>query len=223
MNKEIYLVSGKQDESFRIFRTRIFDIASEFTKLFQPAALKFTITEEVPPRFSVIPFMNRKMAAISVYRENEGPVESLKTIEGFYGAYKVKQALPVSYIKDWQDGERTPGACLLTLFSKKKNIDYDTFIERWHNGHTSLSLRIHPLWNYVRNVVYEQISGHRVCFDGIVEEQVRNAAELLNPFKFFGNPLIIIPRMITVYLDTKSFIDYKSMETYLVNEYHMIS
>ena len=60
-------------------------------------------------------------------------------------------------------------------------------------------------------------------FDGIVEEQVQEAADLLNPFRFFGNPLIIIPRMLMVYSDTRSFIEYSGMETYLAAEYHIKS
>ena len=56
-----------------------------------------------------------------------------------------------------------------------------------------------------------------------MEEQVRERRDLLNPFRFFGNPLIIIPRMLMVYIDTKAFIDYKSMETYLAVEYHIKS
>ena len=47
------------------------------------------------------------------------------------------------------------GANMRAVFSKKKNIDYATFLHRWHNGHTPLSLKIHPLWNYVRNEVKE--------------------------------------------------------------------
>ena len=42
---------------------------------------------------------------------------------GFSGAYEVEEALPVAYNKDWEDGETTPGICLLTLFRQKKGID----------------------------------------------------------------------------------------------------
>jgi hypothetical protein len=163
------------------------------------------------------------MAAISIYRNSHEPVEKLRQAEGFCGAYRVTEALPVAYQKKWKDGETTPGACLLTLFSRKKNMVYGTFIHRWHNGHTPLSLRIHPLWNYVRNVVNEVLFEDSPWFDGIVEEQVKKAGDLLNPFRFFGNPVIIIPRMLMVYADTKSFIDYSSMEIYLAAEYHIKS
>ena len=143
--------------------------------------------------------------------------------EGFAGAFTVEEALPVSYEKTWADCEHTPGVCLLTLFHRKPGIGYDTFIHRWHNGHTPLSLRLHPLWNYNRNVVLQKISEHPEWFDGIVEEQTCTRSELLNPFKFFGNPLEIVGNMIAVYTDIKSFLDYKRIETYLAMEYHIVS
>jgi hypothetical protein len=223
MNKEIYLVRGTDQESYQGFYNRIFNMASALVKELNPEALKFTITVTAPPGITVIPFRRSKIACISIFKSNPVPVEALRKAEGFYGAYRVTEALPVSYQRSWNDGEPTPGACLLTLFSQKKSIDYNTFINRWHNGHTPLSLRIHPLWNYVRNVVNETIFEDSARFDGIVEEQVRKSADLLNPFRFFGNPLIIIPRMLMVYSDTKSFIDYGGMETYLVAEYHIKS
>lgn len=60
-------------------------------------------------------------------------------------------------------------------------------------------------------------------WEGSVEEHFRNRSELLNPFKFFGNPLVILPRMLQVYTDTRSFLDYKTIEPYLVGEYHLKS
>lgn len=223
MNKEIYLVRGADQESYQEFHNRILSIVSRLAAELNPEALKFTITGNAPPAVTVIPFRRSKIAAISVYKSMPEPIEEIKKEKGFCGAYRVTEALPVAYEKTWKDGDPTPGACLLTLFSRKKSIDYPTFIHRWHNGHTPLSLRIHPLWNYVRNVVNEGMFEDSPWFDGIVEEQVRNAADLLNPFRFFGNPLIIIPRMLMVYKDTKSFIDYTGMETYLAAEYHIKS
>jgi hypothetical protein len=223
MNKEIYLLRGTDQESYQDFSRRIFKMASGLADEFRPEALKFTITGVAPPGITIIPFRRSKIAVLSIYKNNLQPVEELSKAEGFYGAYRVTEALPVAYHKSWKDGDPTPGACLLTLFSKKKSIDYKTFIDRWHNGHTPLSLRIHPLWNYVRNVVNERIFEDSAWFDGIVEEQVQKTTDLLNPFRFFGNPLIIIPRMLMVYSDTKSFIDYPGMETYLAAEYHIKS
>ena len=159
------------------------------------------------------------MAVLSVYYPENIDVPIASEIEGLAGHYFVEEALVLSYEKTWADADKTPGTCLLTLFRKKKNIDYQTFIDRWHYGHSPLSLKIHPLWHYNRNVVKEELSGSQTWYDGLVEEHVKKKSDLLNPFKFFGNPLIIIPRMVTVYRDVKSFIDYGSIESYLTQEY----
>ena len=223
MNKEICLIRGSDKEDYQQFRERVFYTSRILEKELKPKAIKFTLTEEAPPGISIIPFSRKKIAAISVYGEKLNPVCEFEQIPGFCGAYRVDEALPVAYQKTWKNGEPTPGACLLTLFRKRKNIDYKTFIDRWHNGHTPLSLRIHPLWNYNRNVVTQQLTDYNILFDAIVEEQVREKSDLLNPFKFFGNPLIILYRMYLVFFDTRSFIDYPSMETYYAAEYHIKS
>jgi hypothetical protein len=54
---------------------------------------------------------------------------------------------------------------------------------------------------------------------GIVEEQVRKEKELLNPIRFFGGPILFPLRMLQVLKDVNTFIDMKSMTTYMVREY----
>lgn len=219
MHKEIYLIKGLPNEDYVAFNERIAGLVEFVTETIQPKGISYSITEKSPPSVSIIPFSRSKLASISIYQDNSPPVNNFIDADGFYGGYRVTEALPVAYLKDWPDGQPTPGACLLTLFSKKKNIDPATFIDRWHNSHTPLSLRYHPLWNYNRNVVEESLTTVDAAFDGIVEEQVKETRDLLNPFRFFGNPLVIVPRMIHVYMDTKSFIDYPTMETFLVKAY----
>jgi len=222
MLKDIYLIRGDKVESYEDFKYRLLEKMHSISNLFDK--IKLTLTEKKPPSISIIPFRKSKIAAISVFYSSERkPERSLINLEGFVGAYKVTEALPVAYKKDWKDGEVTPGICMLTLFRKKKNINYDTFINRWHNGHTPLSLKIHPLWHYNRNVVNQFLINNSEKCDGIVEEHCRTQSELLNPFKFFGNPFIIIPRMIEVYSDVNSFLDYPSIEPYLVSEYYIKS
>jgi hypothetical protein len=223
MLKEIYLIQGLENEDYNGFNARISGLVEYIAETLKPQGIKYTITAIAPPAVSIIPFSKKLMTAVSVYKQDTNPVNNLIDADGFYGAYRVTEALPVMYTKDWTDGNPTPGACLLTLFSKKKTIEYKTFIDRWHNRHTPLSLRYHPLWNYNRNVANERLTSDSKLFDGIVEEQVKKTSDLLNPFKFFGSPLVIIPRMLHVYADTKSFIDYPTMETYLATEYHVIS
>lgn len=218
MNKEIVLIKGLENETYIQFSERILSLGNSFFKDKDIVKLKVTLTVNPPPIFSVIPFKKRKIAAISFYSSNNKHLEMLRNEPGFDGCYLVHEAIPVAYKKTWDDGSATPGVCLLTLFRQKKGIDYETFIHRWHNGHTPLSLKIHPLWNYNRNVVKEKLTDAFYEWDGIVEEHFRTTSDLMNPVKFFGNPLIMVYNMLRVYFDTKSFLDYKTIEPYFATE-----
>lgn len=220
MEKEIYLIGGPANESYPAFRERMLNAAGEVAAALHPAALSITLTEAPPPALSVIPFKKGKIAAISLQRSGAGiPVERLTAEPGFRSATRVTEALPVAYTPDWPAGTVTPGICLLTLFRKKEGISQEQFLDRWHNSHTPLSLRIHPLWHYNRNVVTETVASAETPWGGIVEEHFRSRSDLLNPFRFFGPLHMIIPRMIDVYRDTRSFLDYGTIEPWLVREY----
>ena len=223
MHKEIYILGSIRSEDYKSFRNRIFKLGESVLDQFGPDSLKVSLTLKPPPGVSIIPFKKKKLASISVVFDDEIKMGDIDKIEGFAGYFDVTEALPVAYVKNWDDGNVTPGICLLTLFNKKKSIDYKTFIDRWHNSHTPLSLELHPLWNYNRNVVDDMGKNNAESWDGIVEEHCKTRAELLNPFKFFGRPFHILPNMIAVYRDTKSFLDYGSIEPYLAMEYHIKS
>jgi len=223
MKKVMYLIRGSKNENYSAFKDRILLLTELLAKDIDTKKVKVVLTEHQPPGFSIIPFKKKKLASISIEMESDRTISEIERTEGYQGSFKVTEALPVAYVKDWPDGKVTPGVCLLTLFNKKKTIDYKTFIDRWHNSHTPLSLKLHPLWNYNRNVVDGNGEDNKENWDGIVEEHCKTKTELLNPFKFFGKPLSIIPNMIAVYRDTKSFLDYGSIEPYLAMEYHIKS
>ena len=222
MNKQIYLIRGLENENHPAFTFRVFEIARKLAPNPAIKALKIAVTTAHPP-FSVIPFKKKKIAAFSIHAETPETFPELISSDGFSGGFKVTEAIPVSYEKNWKDSEETPGVGLLTLFHKKKGIDQDTFIDRWHNGHTPLSLKLHPLWNYNRNVVEDKLTGHEAWYDGIVEEHFRERKDLLNIFRFFGKPHKVLYGMWQVYSDTNSFLDYKKIETYFISEYHIKS
>lgn len=219
MKKTIYLFRSHQNESYANFKHRIFELTKDIEKNYNPKSLKVVLTEKKPPRFSVIPFQKKKIAAISIKIDTEISWNQ----NSFAGSFDVSEALPVAYQKNWADKTATPGVCLLTLFNKKSSIDNNLFLDRWHQGHTPLSLKIHPLWHYNRNVVERNGNNNLENWDGIVEEHFKRSAELLKPWVFFGNPISMIPNMIAVYFDTKSFIDYTTMEPYLAAEYYIKS
>jgi hypothetical protein len=218
MKKEIYLIKETERETYKQFSQRILALSKKVSADEKTEWIKTVFTGEPPPKVSVIPFKKQKIAAISIYSTKKERVEMLINEPGFAGGYVVEEAIPVAYEKSWEDGTATPGVCLLTLFRRKPGIDTKTFIDRWHNSHTPLSLEIHPLWNYNRNVVGEKLTNTSDHWEGIVEEHFRTKSDLLNPVKFFGNPFVMIYNMLRVYLDTKSFLDYKTIEPYFATE-----
>jgi len=223
MQKEIYILRGLPDENYKTFRNRVLRLSEAILDQYDPESLKTCLTLKRPPRISVIPFKKNKIAVISIIRKKRPQMELIIKEAGYAGGYSVEEAIPVDYSKTWQDGEPTPGECLLTLFHKKKNLDQSTFIRRWHEGHTPLSLKLHPLWNYNRNMVKSVLSENSAWYDGIVEEQFQNSSDLLNPFVFFGPPYKVPVHMYQVFMDTRSFIDMRRIETYLATEIHFKS
>lgn len=219
MKKTIYLVRGEKEESYTDFKERILLLIQNLVEKNPSVLAKVVLTVEAPPTISIIPFRKDKIASISIKTSEANEFDELLKVNGFASSFEVIEALPVAYDKNWEDGNVTPGICLLTLFNQKKSIDYKTFIDRWHNSHTPLSLKIHPLTHYDRNVVDERGQSNTESWDGIVEEHCKTKSELLNPTKFFGGTLKMIPNMISVYTDTKSFLDYGTIETYLTSEY----
>lgn len=220
MNKIITIIRGKDSETYDSFHRRVKDVLGRIAEE-RPQALHYTITLEKPPGLSLIPFLKGKIAMVSVHDDRDFTGQ-LKDANGFSGSFRVTEALPRAYERDWENGQPTPGVCLLTLFRQKKGIDYETFINRWHNGHTVFTLKVHPIFHYNRNVVEESFGNPPADYDGIVEEHTRDKKTLVNPFVFFGKPWMAPVNMVKTYFDVNSFIDYKSIETYLVREYHVV-
>ena len=223
MTKTIYLIRGKKTEGYIDFKDKIFELINNLVKNNPSVLAKVVLTVSPPPVISIIPFKKDKIASVTIKSSEKTSFEDFLNVKGFVGSFEVTEALPVAYTKNWDDGIITPGVCLLTLFNQKKSIDYDTFIDRWHNSHTPLSLKIHPLTHYDRNVIEVRGTTNTENWDGIVEEHCKTRADLLNPIKFFGGALKMIPNMISVYTDTKSFLDYGTIQTYLTAEYHIKS
>jgi hypothetical protein len=191
-----------------------------------PSKLQLTVTGAPPPKLSLFPFKDRPIAIFNVYGDSDDPsrfTDVLRDAAPSVSGYEVEETYPVDYEKAWSDGEPTPSPILLTMLQKKTGIPTQEFITRWHDGHTPLSLEIHPLWYYQRNVICEPlIEGSEHC-DGIVLEACRTRGDLLNPTRFFGGGFKMVPNMLRVAKDINGFLDMKKTETYYATEYHLRS
>jgi hypothetical protein len=227
MAKHQYVVRASNGQSHAGFKTEILETLAPAVMGLGSFHLKLTFTDRAPPRLTVIPFRREPVAVVSLAGEALPEASQCAEVLGVRGyelaAYSVTEALPCEYDKDWPDGTVTPGIGLLTLFRRKPGQGDSEFLERWHEGHTPLTLRTHPVWNYVRNVVDEPILDGSPLLDGIVEEHFRTSADLLNPGRFFGGLPSMASNMVRVALDIRRFIDLKTIETYLAAEVHLRS
>jgi hypothetical protein len=191
-----------------------------------PSKLSLTLTEAPPPKPSLFPFKSEPVAVFCIHDEQGDPsrfTDALTNAAKEVSGYEVEESYPVEYERSWSDGEATPSPILLTVLHKKPGISSDEYIKRWHDGHTPLSLEIHPLWYYQRNVIREPITQGADECDGIVLEACPTKSDLLNPTRFFGGALKMVPNMLRVANDIKGFLDMKKTETFYATEYHLRS
>ena len=222
--KWMYVLRG-EGESHAAWSDQMKQVAREALGL-GPSKLQLTVTEAPPPKMNLFPFKAQPIAIFNVYDEVDAPSRFTNLLRGAASSvsgYRVEEAYPVAYDKAWSDGEPTPSPILLTMLRKKAGVTTDEFIDRWHNGHTPLSLEIHPLWYYQRNVIVEPITENAEASDGIVLEACRTRGDLLNPTRFFGGALKMVPNMLRVANDINGFLDMKKTETFYATEYHLRS
>ena len=221
----MYVLRGDGDD-YRGWADRMRgDVAGRLLAL-EPEKLQLTVTEGPPPKPSFFPFRSRPLAIFNVFDGGEAPARFTDALRGAaqsVSGYEVEEAYPVSYDKAWGDGEATPSPILVTLLHKKPGIGQDEYIQRWHGGHTPLSLEVHPLWYYQRNVVLMPVTEGAEPSDGIVLEACATRGDLLNPARFFGGALKMVPNMLRVANDIKGFLDMKKVETFYATEYHLRS
>ncbi len=222
MVKLQYLLRAPASESVEAFRDRALVTGARLLAC-GPARLKLTFTAEEPPRLSVMPFRRDRLLLVSLWDDGEPGAAAprwnpILESEGAVEGYRVDESVPREYRHDWPDGRDTPGGSMLTLLHRRAGLTDAEFLRRWHDGHSPLALQIHPLWNYVRNVVAAPVLPGSPPLCGIVEEQFRSRSELLDPVAFFGGWLRMVPSMLRVFVDVRGFLDLAAIENYLVTE-----
>jgi hypothetical protein len=223
MIKMMFILRSDRGVPAANFRTRVIDEFLPGILAETKTACKVTITSIDPPRISITPYNKDRVALVSIWESNpsRGTAWAERFCSGWRGpchAYRVEESIPLAYDRAWQAGTQTPGLGLLTLFRARRGLDHGDFIRLWHRGHTPLGMRVHPMWNYVRNVVLETLVPGSPDLGGIVEEHFRRPEDLLNPVRFFGGLAGMVPNMLRIGLDIRKWMDLGSIENYLVTE-----
>lgn len=227
MPKYIYLIRSPEPLERDTFKSRILnEIVPQLVQL-NPEKLKVSVTEFAPPRFTILPLKSTGLALVSVWGDfADASGDWWREIAGMGGSiagYRVTESTPVAYDKTWDDGDASPGAVLLTLMKKNAKLSYEQFMNEWFGHHTPMAIRIHPLWNYIRNVVESTIYDDSPPFDGIVEEHFRSLRDITNPARFFGGVVKMLPNMTQVGLHSNKFLDLSATENYILTEFHIRS
>jgi len=136
-----------------------------------------------------------------------------------FDGYLVTESVPRDFdARTWPNGVRSPGAKMVSVFEQPARLLREEFIARWHGSHTPLSLEIHPLWRYVRNVVARPLTPSARNLAGIVEEHVRELADITDPARFYGGADRMAVNIRRVLDDVRTFLDLERVTSVVMSE-----
>jgi hypothetical protein len=93
--------------------------------------------------------------------------------------YHVNETVQRDYVRDWPDGERSPGVKMIAPLQRVNGLTHEEFARRWVDTHAALALTHVPgIWRYVTNVVVRPLARSAPSVDGIVEVHRRHADDL---------------------------------------------
>lgn len=224
MDKYIFCL---EDNLHAMTRKRFRDfILSEATPALlkhNPANCKVTISAVEQPSMTILPLKRNGFAMFSVAGIDRDVIfNELKSFLNpdrlLYG-YAVHESPYLLSGRTWEPGSESPGLILLTMFRKKKNQPRENFMGIWFGEHSPMSIVIHPLADYIRNVVTGYLTEDTPRFDGIVEEHFGADRDLLNPVRMFGGIKKALPSMLRIQRHVSGFIDLSNIRNYICREY----
>jgi hypothetical protein len=160
------------------------------------------------------------LASVSIWLdcldERDAFEAALDSLSLPYHGYLVTESVLRDYrVRDWCVGEKSPGVTLVAAFRRPPRLSEREFYRRWHEGHSPMSLEIHPLSRYIRNGVARVLEPASPGFSAIVEERVASVADMA-PSVYFGD------RESETRADMESFVDVHAFDHFrveLMSEY----
>jgi len=226
MEKLVYLLWRDASEDADVFARRL--VASAGPKLVAEGARSVSVNaadaqadlgRTVPIRDSAPAFAGVVSFWLGCVDDRPAYEPILRDSAARVAGYLVTESVPRDFDRrTWPNGVRSPGVKLISVFEQPARLTREEFIERWHGSHTPLSLEVHPLWRYVRNVVARPLTPGAPSFAGIVEEHVRELADLTDPTRFYGGKENMAANMRRVLDDARSFLDLERVASVVTSE-----
>ena len=166
---------------------------------------------------------------VDSYDRREQMEEPLRDMGSAVAGYLVVESLcedygttPHTSVRTWADGERSPGVLTVSLIHRPPDLDYRTWVERWHGTQSPLSARLQPRCRYVRNEVVRPLTDGAPEIHGIVEEAWPSAEHVADPMLFFnaGGDPAVLSENITAMLDSvNACLDLSRIRNSTMSEY----
>jgi hypothetical protein len=166
---------------------------------------------------------------VDCYDRRAGIERPLTELGSLTAGYLVVESLYEDYgttrhgdVRSWPDGARSPGVLTVSLIHRPIDVDYATWIERWHGTQSPLSGRLQPRCRYVRNEVVRALTEGAPPIDGIVEEAWPSADHVNDPMLFFnaGGDDAVLAANLTAMLDSvNACLDLGRLRNTTMSEY----
>jgi uncharacterized protein (TIGR02118 family) len=109
------------------------------------------------------------------------PLDAARAVVGVepMTAYVVDEQVQWDYVRDWPEGEVTPGVKRISFVRRLPALTRTEFATHWTDVHAPLARVHHPaIWRYVQNVVVDAITPDAPEVDGVAELQFRTYDDL---------------------------------------------
>jgi EthD domain len=134
-------------------------------------------------------------------------------------AYLVTESVPLAPPRV-ESGERTPGLANIALLRRPAHLDRDTWLQRWHVGHTPVAIETQSTFGYTQNVVVRALTPDAPAVDGIVEELFPlDAVTSLHAFFGAADDDDLRDRMNRMVASTSAFGAHENIDTVPTSRY----
>ncbi|RMF15805.1 MAG: hypothetical protein D6761_07255 [Candidatus Dadabacteria bacterium] len=187
-----------------------------------PARVVVSWSAEQRPR-TVVPLQTTPLRMLSVWLPEPPAVRDLaavlEPVDPGVEVFAVQASEPIPPRLPAADAG-SPAVVLLTLLRRARGLDDATFLHEWHDRHTPLAMRVHPLQGYVRNVIDPATAHSPDPPDGIVEEQYADARTIARPWRMFGHngAWRSAANMWRVWRHVRTFLDLDRAENWLMHQ-----
>ncbi len=235
MEKLVYLVWERPSIDPAALRARFLDDIAPRLLALNPHALQIDLDDEHAQMQSMVPVPPDELpvrACVSIWldaHDERAPYEEVLQGAGVRRAgYLVTESMyrdygdnPHAPVRDWPDGQRSPGIITLTIFDKPAGVDDETFYGHWYGHQSPMSEDMQPRARYVRNAVVRAVTPGAPRYRAIVEESWPSVEHVTNLHTFFGaSSNEELGENIRVMLDsTKLLYDPATMRNYPLSEY----